>query len=338
MKRAAGFMGLIFVLCLLVPARLGSARHIREQETMPSVPPETQAVENPPSPLPSTDNTVFVSVLHSDGEIRISNLATYLTGVLLGEMPMDFPLEARKAQAVVCRTYTLRRLDAGKHGTADICTDSSCCQAWRNPEDYGESLLLPAKEAIDATDGLVLTYEGKLIDATFFSCSGGRTEAAVEVWGTDIPYLQSVESPNEDAPYDEDSFEITAQELKDLLLSHSQHIQLGSDPAQWFSLPSSTKGGSVDTITVGGVVFTGKELRKLLGLRSTDFTVEVQLDTFTFTTRGFGHRVGMSQYGAKAMALEGSDCESILRHYYVGTRLERYSPVPQDNFSSGAGA
>ena len=175
-----------------------------------------------------------------------------------------------------------------------------------------------------ATDGQVLVYDGGLIDATFFSCSGGRTETAVEVWGSDVPYLQSVDSPGEEAPHNEDTVSFSTEEFSARILSQNPAADLSGSPESWFGAVSATEGGGVEALEIGGVSFTGKELRSLLGLRSTVFAVSVMGDEIFFQTRGYGHRVGMSQYGAQAMAQAGSGYEEILLHYYTGVSLENY--------------
>ena len=133
-------------------------------------------------------------------------LDEYLTGVLLAEVPAGFALEAMKAQAVAARTYTLRQMAASRHANGALCADSTCCQAWMSLDRAGEklgasseTLLETLRQAVHETDGQVLCYDGQLIEATYFSCSGGRTEDAVAVWGTDVPYLQAVDSPGEEA-------------------------------------------------------------------------------------------------------------------------------------------
>lgn len=182
--------------------------------------------------------------------------------------------------------------------------DPSCCQGWISYEDYcaktgddGPDCAQAAAQAVKATDGLVLVYDGALIDATFFSCSGGRTETAVEVWGSDVPYLQSVESPGEEAPHNEDTVSFSAEEFSARILSQNPGADLSGLPSSWFGDTSVTEGGGVEALEIGGVFFSGKELRSLLGLRSTVFTVSVLGDEIFFQTRGYGHRVGMSQYG-----------------------------------------
>ena len=143
-----------------------------------------------------------LTVLNRSGNLQQMTMEAYLTGVVLAEMPASFEPEALKAQAVVARTYTRRRMESSKHTAAAGCMDPGCCQSWRSESDYLDSGgrerdLQKVRRAVAETDGLVLRYDGKLIDATYFSCSGGSTEDAVAVWGQDVPYLQAVQSPGE---------------------------------------------------------------------------------------------------------------------------------------------
>ena len=173
------------------------------------------------------------------------------------------------------------------------------------------------------TAGLVLTYNGSLIDATYFSCSGGRTEDAAAVWGADVPYLQAVDSPGEEgaAAYESEVY-FTKSEFARLL-----GRELAGSPTQWLGKVSYTDGGGVATMVIGGVTYTGKELRSLLGLKSTAFTMTADASGITVVTKGNGHRVGMSQYGAEAMAVLGSSYEEILAHYYQGTVIDKFSDL-----------
>ena len=270
----------------------------------------------------AVDAAVQLTVVNKNGNLRQMSLDEYLVGVVLAEMPADFDSEALKAQAVVARTYTRKRMETGKHGEAAVCMDAGCCQGWRPQEAYLEeggrqASIDKVRRAVADTDGAVLCYDGKLIDATYFSCSGGSTEDAVAVWGQDVPYLQAVQSPGEeDAPRYSDTVTFTPGELAQRL-----GIENRGDPGGWFADAVYTDGGGVASMTVRGRTFTGTQLRSKLGLRSTAFSVEVKGKTITITTRGFGHRVGMSQYGAQAMAQEGAGFEEILRHYYTGAEL-----------------
>lgn len=260
-----------------------------------------------------------------DGGIEHMDMDEYLTGVLLGEMSANFETEALKAQAVAARTYTAKLAQTGgKHGNGSICTDSSCCQAYLTEENYlakgGTTAgLEKIRNAVLSTSGEVLTYDGKLIEATYFSCSGGTTEDAVAVWGTDYPYLQSVTSPGEeDAAHFSDIICYTKAEFEQKV-----GCILDGELSDWFSIPSYTRGGGVASISICGNVYSGTALRQLLVLPSTAFSISVTGDTIIIHTRGYGHRVGMSQYGANAMAVNGSGYADILKHYYPGAKLEK---------------
>ncbi len=268
---------------------------------------------------------ISVPVLH-DNRYEQMELNTYLTCVLLGEMPTDFDSEALKAQAVVARTYTLKRNTTGlKHPGGAICTDSSCCQAFCSIADFlgadgTQQALDKVKAAVQETGQEVLTYQGALIEATYFSCSGGRTEDALAVWGAEIPYLQSVDSPGEEnAEHYTDHVTFSAKEFANRL-----QFTPKTEPSQWLGEITYTRGGGVETMVIDGKLYEGIQLRQKLGLRSTTFTMQVIGDSVQIITRGYGHRVGMSQYGAEAMAVQGSTYSEILKHYYPGTELVAY--------------
>ncbi len=268
-----------------------------------------------------------VSVLSREGSVLQMPLEEYLVCVLLREMPAEFELEALKAQAVVARTYTLRREALGsKHEDATVCMNASCCQGYYDPQAYlqdggVEADIERMRLAVLQTQGLVLVYEGVLAEATYFSCSGGLTEDASAVWGADIPYLRSTLSPGEEqASHYIDSVSFTADAFAKAL-----GFQPTGYSAQWIGDIQYTRGGGVATIDLCGRTYTGTQVRQLLGLRSTAFAITAVGDTVTVTTKGFGHRVGMSQYGADAMAVSGSSFQQILSHYYQGTQLIPYS-------------
>ncbi len=258
-----------------------------------------------------------------DGMVMEEELDDYLVGVVLAEMPASFALEALKAQAVAARTYTVKAaITGGKHGDGSVCTNPGCCQAYIDADEYllrggTEEGIDKVGQAVYETSGDVLVYEGELIEATYFSCSGGSTEDAVAVWGTDYAYLRAVDSPGEEqAAYYENWEAFTPQELQNRL-----GVTLEGTPENWFGQASYTDGGGVSELTVGDKTFSGTQLRRILGLKSTAFEVSVSDGKILFKTRGYGHRVGMSQYGADAMAVTGCGYEDILRHYYPGTEL-----------------
>ena len=286
--------------------------------------PQPSVMETVPQ---TTPETVYLPMRmrNADGSTEEMDMDTYLVGVVLAEMPADFEMEALKAQAVVARTYTQKAyVTGGKHGDGSVCTKSSCCQAYLSEQDYldkggTQEAVEKIRSAVNSTTGYVLTYEGELIEATYFSCSGGSTEDAQAVWGTDYPYLQAVSSPGEEnAAYYTDTVTFTKQAFQSAL-----GILPDGEPETWFGTVTYTEGGGVDTMEIGGEVFQGMKLRTLLGLRSTAFSVTADADTITIMTKGYGHRVGMSQYGADAMAVTGSIFREILSWYYQGTQLTR---------------
>ena len=314
------------VLGLLLPGvifsvaeKLYAERH--PEDTAPTVQ-ITESADND-----DTHNQVdTVIVLQEDGAVTAMEMDTYLTGVLLGEMPADFENEALKAQAVVARTYAKKRmLSASKHPQGAVCKVASCCQAYCAPEEYlkkggVQETIAKFRIAISATTGQVLLYQGQLIEATYFSCSGGKTEDALAVWGTQIPYLQAVDSPGEEnATHYQDHIQLDVGEFIALL-----GIAPKGSPATWFGNVTYTSGGGVDTMVIAGKVFGGVELRQKLKLYSTAFSIVPTENTIHIYTKGFGHRVGMSQYGADAMAVSGKDYRQILAHYYPGTEMSSY--------------
>ena len=290
------------------------------EEEAPAQMPVFAAAQEPT--LPAFDEAVTLRVLTQDG-VKELTLREYLIGVLLAEMPADFPEEALKAQAIASRTFALRQAEAKKHEGADICTDPACCQGYLT--DASADGLKRLTEAVEATDGLVMTYADGLIDATFFSCSGGRTEDAAAVWGGDIPYLHSVDSPGEeDAPRYTETVTVSAETFSETLLGAYPETNLSGSPKGWFGACSYTEGGGIDTIFIGGTAVNGTKLRSLFSLRSTNIAFAVtEAGEIEITTCGFGHRVGLSQYGAKAMAEAGASFDEILTHYYDGAAVTR---------------
>ena len=290
---------------------------------------QQRVAESEPIPVimetePETEyRSYLIKLRNLDDSVTEIELERYLVGVVLGEMPAYFEEEALKAQSVVARTYTLLTDTKNlKHGDGSICTDPACCQAYVSTMEYLESggtgeSVDKVTAAVNATAGEVLMYDGELIEATYFSCSGGITEDAQAVWGTDYPYLRSVASPGE-----ENASCFTDTAIFSLAAFRERLGEpLTGNPATWFGSVTYTAGNGVATMVIGEKEYTGTELRRLLGLRSTIFEVEVTADQIRIHTKGYGHRVGMSQYGAEAMAVNGSSYDQILSHYYQGTQL-----------------
>ncbi len=303
-------------------------------------PPGTGDLPNGEAPLPVNpggasaaagvrDRGRAVRLLTREGTVTELTMSDYLWGVVAAEMPASFEEEALKAQACAARTYTAVLQNSGKHPDADICADSTCCQAYiersaaearwgLNAGEYGEKIDL----AVARTDGLGVLYQGSPIQALFFSSAAGKTVDAVEVWGNSVAYLKSVDSPegNEVPNYRSQSV-LGAEEVKSLTLSAYPGADLSGDPSGWFGQASRTEGGTVISMPLGGVTLTGGQVRSLFSLRSACFTVTWDGAQFTFDVTGYGHGVGMSQYGANAMAKGGSSFEDILTWYYTGTQV-----------------
>lgn len=322
MKEKYKVVILVFVLGVLCPNLM--LVFVDKQQRNKAV---TNTAEYSTTSRIAQQTTRAIPVLNEKGQIENIIEEDYLTSVVLCEMPAEFDLEALKAQAVVARTYTLRRMQLGsKHQDAAVCMDPSCCQGYKLADTYLTSGgtredVEKVRSAVLETMDLVLTYNGELIEATYFSCSGGYTEDALAVWGTDIPYLRATPSPGEEkAARYTDTVTFTIDEFLEKLA-----CELPAGSTQWVSDIRYTAGGGVGSVRLCGKVFEGTDVRKLLGLRSTAFTITVLGNTVTVTTKGFGHRVGMSQYGADAMAADGHTYEEILLHYYQGASLTRYT-------------
>ena len=271
---------------------------------------------------------VSVRVLHGD-EVVDTPLEDYLVGVVAAEMPADFEPEALKAQAVAARTYTLYCMRTGRHVDADVCADYRCCQAWKSDaamrESWGEAYedkLARVLEAVESTKGEYLRYEEEAVFAAFHSSSAGFTEDCGAIW-SGLPYLVSVSSP-EDAgsvPGYVSTVERSPLDFRDTLLSASPEADFTGSPDAWLEDLRRDASGRVSEAVLGGTTFSGVELRELFALRSTAFDLEYVDGVFRFTVTGFGHGVGMSQYGANVMAAQGADYRAILAHYYPGTEL-----------------
>jgi stage II sporulation protein D len=295
---------------------------VTSEATLESKAPESSVTQPAQNAQP-----ISVPVMKKDGKVVRMDLEDYISRVVLGEMPASFDHEALKAQAVAARTYTLKCVLGGdKHPQGAVCTDYRCCQEYREPEEYirsGGSYASVQKVfgAVSQTTGQVLYYGGSLIMATYFASAGGTTEDAREVWGNSVPYLQVVSSPEGDDAYNDEKVSFTKEEFQTRL-----GVTLKGKPESWFGRVSYTVGGGVDQMRIGGKLYDGVELRSIFGLRSTIFAVTTTESTITFETMGYGHRVGLSQYGADAMAEMGNNYTQILGHYYPGTELMQYDP------------
>ena len=288
------------------------------------------------SPDPGSDASTTIKVKLSDGAVVSLSMADYLWRVVAAEMPASFEPEALKAQAVTARTYTLYKRSIGvnpNHPDADVCADINCCQAYLDPDkaaanwgDSAQTYTEKIAQAVSSTDGQAILYDGAPIDAVFFSSAAGRTLSSVEVWGGSVPYLESVESPEgEEVPNYRTTVEVPAEEFRTTFLAQYPQAALSGEASEWFGETVPTSSGGVETMSVGGVTVKGTALRTLFGLRSASFTVEAEGDQVVFSVTGYGHGVGMSQYGANALAKEGKSYLDILTHYYTGVTVAPWS-------------
>ena len=281
-----------------------------------------------------------VKLLHKKtGDIEELPIDTYLYNVVSAEIPADYEIEALKAQAIVARTYTIYQMinSKGKHEGADLCDDSKCCQAWISKENRLEKWEESVREenwnriinAVDSTCGIIITYEGKPIDAFFHSNSGGKTETPVNVWGGDsFPYLQSVETFGEES-YTQysSSITITKTDLLNKLKKNHPEVKIDYSNNDSIKILEYTDGGRVKTIRFGNIQISGVEVRTLFGLKSANFEVKIEGDNVIFEVIGYGHGVGLSQTGSDSMAKSGSNYEDIIKHFYTNVELQDVNTI-----------
>ena len=264
------------------------------------------------------DNNIYVNVRRNNGNIEKYELEEYIIGVVSAEMPASFNKEALKAQSVVARTYALKSIKNNKQLTSDNSTqnfkdNNELKKMWGiNYNTYHNKI----KSAVLETKGLYLSYNNDYVDAVYHSTSNGNTEDAVYVWGNSVPYLKSVSSEydNTNKNYSS-SITLTYNEI-------SNKLKNSIDSNTKFNIISRTSGNRVKEIEINGTTYSGVEFRKLLNLRSADFSIENNGANIVISTNGYGHGVGMSQYGANGMANNGSSYTDILLHYYTGVSIK----------------
>ncbi len=313
---------------LALPAVLGGRETAEPQPTAAVMAPVDE-----PEAGKAADETVIELLV--DGERIRLTLEDYLCGVVAAEMPASFEPEALKAQAIAARTYAMYRLASDVHDGA-VCAEASCCQAWLSNEtlaekwesaygDYREKM----RSAVSGTDGLCLTYEGAPILAAFHSCSGGKTESSENVFGKALPYLVSVESREavEDIPNYISTVTLSEEELYTALAAWNGEAAVRVSDGALLSDAVFSTAGRLISVRLCGEEVSGSELRRIFSLRSADISWQRQEDGISFTVTGYGHGVGMSQYGANNMAKLGYSATEILRHYYPGTSLTPISAL-----------
>jgi stage II sporulation protein D len=323
-----------------------------DEPPLKEIPTMTSFISAAPAPTAPLASGAAVSAAGGDGqlivralvkgELREITMRDYLFGVVAAEMPADFPAEALRAQAVAARTYIENKMLSARgpdgppaqHMGADVCDDYRHCKAYVSREEAYEGwggdadrYAAAVEAAVRDTDGLAVVYENEPIVAVFFAVSAGRTESAKDVWGADIPYLQAIDSPGEDGAQGyEAQVSVPTDEARRILLDAYPDALLDGPPSDWFGEAARSESGGVLRMSVGGVSIPGVKLRELFNLRSTHLTVTPEADALVFDTLGYGHGVGLSQYGAKLLAESGMNFVEILKWYYTGVEVEAYTP------------
>lgn len=265
-----------------------------------------------------TNNDIKVTIYRNSGKIITLSLEEYLIGVVGAEMPASFNIEALKAQAIAARTYTLKSIKKNKK-----ITDTTSTQVYKDNNElkkmWGSSFntyYQKVKSAVNSTKGLYITYNGDYIDAVFFSTSNGYTEDPINVWGYNIPYLKI-----KDSPLDKN----TSAYLRTKEFTYDEFSKILGFTINKETTISITKNKSnrVSTIKINNKTYTGVDFRELLNLRSTDFDLELENNKIVITTRGYGHGVGLSQYGSNELAKSGYTYDKIIKYYYTGVSINK---------------
>lgn len=271
--------------------------------------------------LDSKNKTIDVKNSET-GKVETKDLENYVIGVVAAEMPASFSYEALKAQAIASRTYAYYKMK-NSNGDYDIIADISN-QAYIDENDMKEkwqddfdNYYEKIKKAVNETKNEIMTYDDEVIESFYFAMSNGYTEDVVNVFGEDLPYLESVESKWDNESINK--YEVNTQLSTD---EFCQKLNISCSPLV-INNQIYDDTGRTKEITINSTKFLGTDFRKLLGLRSTDFEITINNDVVNIKTEGYGHGVGMSQYGANGMAKEGYDCYEILKYYYKGIEIEK---------------
>lgn len=281
-------------------------------------------------------NAPVIDIYNADENKTIKmNIEEYLYGVLSSEMPSTFNEEALKAQAIAARTYVIYKIEnniKSGHKNAVVCTNSYHCQAYTSyenlkktkGEDWIKSDYSKIKKVVDSTKGQILTYDSKAILPLYFSTSSGKTENSVDVFSTQYPYLVSVDSPyEENSPKYLTTYSVEKSKFIKYIKNTYPKLNISLDKLDdEIEIESRTEGGCVKTIKVGNIKMSGISMRKIFNLNSANFTINCNNNEVKFTVKGYGHGVGMSQWGAEGMAQKGYKYYDILFHYFKGSDIK----------------
>lgn len=281
--------------------------------------------------------------MQSDGQVRTMSLEEYVKGVVAAEMPANFEPEALKSQAVVARTLAVKRMraygGAGLEGdlAADVSTDPAKGQAWSSTDELKKRWGLldysaywsKISRAVDETEGIIIVYDGLPIDAQFHSTSAGPTENSEDVWSEEVPYLRSVSCDwDKESPWYTSTTKLTLTQVEAKLPgTGALAVYASTSKKAPIEITDRTPTGRARTVRVGGKTIRATDFRLALGLRSSKFTVTVQNGEATFQVTGYGHGVGLCQYGANGLAKLGKKYQEIIQHYYTGVTLQTLAPL-----------
>lgn len=313
------------------------AESSKRQESSKSEKGNASGPSGQPSETAAGKDDIFKILDTSTDSILEVSRMDFLRGAAAAEMPLSFETEALAAQAVAAYTYygRLREKNRDKPDEnlkgADFSADISKWEKYATKEqmqerwgDNFDAYYEKLTQAAEKADGYVLTYEGELIDATYYAISAGVTESSKDIWGGELPYLTQVASPGDELAAGFLTTEtFSSEDLKKALSASFPSLSFPESPGDWFGKLTRSSSGSVTKAEVCGQELEGGELRSALGLRSQNFTVSQKDGSFTFSVKGYGHGVGMSQTGAQYMAKQGSDFKAILSWYYPGAKLAK---------------
>lgn len=344
MKKIGIYLSVVLVITIFLPTIIVKTISIvphynkvegkgfEDEEEKPMI------VEEKPKTVVEKRTIDYVKVYNHDTKTTESLLLDeYVKGVVAAEMPAEFHIEALKAQAIAARTYAISRTikyEKGHpdHPDAPLCS-SVHCQAYSSlekltllhPESWVENYWWKIEEAVDSTKNLLIYYRDEVIEPLYHSTSGGITEDAIDVFAVDTPYLKSVVSPYEEgAPRYKSTQTLTGDEFIGKLNKKYPNAKITKENfSEKIKLIEKTSSGRVKKIAISDKIINGRELRDLLGLNSTNFiiTYNKKINLIEITTYGYGHGVGMSQWGANGMAKNGKTYEEILKHYYTGVEI-----------------
>ena len=269
-------------------------------------------------------NDKFIRVLKPDNSVDIIELEEYIIGVVASEVPISFENEALKAQAVASRTYALKQMENNINNEYDV-TDNVLSQVYSSKEklknrwgDKFEEYYDKIKSIVEETKGEYISYNDDFIYAFFFSTSNGYTEDNINVFGQDLPYLKMVDSSFDEQ--ETDSFYSYTE-----LPKEEFYKKIGMDYLEDLVIDNIIRSESnrVLNLNINGVTYKGRDFQKMLSLRSNDFDISIEDNLVKITNKGFGHGVGMSQYGANALAKQNKNYVEILEYYYQGTEIKK---------------